>query len=196
MGVTFVGYYDHLTRCAAASSFPSQPATDQCVLLRCQFANVVLEHAYERVIVGRRFSDVPLGLYVIRGENVVLLGQMVRAFASPLHLRSGVEPERGCRPAQDEVKEEHTTETLMVRVEVEDILEERPAPAPACGTTVLLYEDLHRTSPLSPLHPLARLAHVLVSTNDGLAPPRFSSAGQEAGRGGPQVEGGIVAPLE
>ena len=43
-----------------------------------QFANVVLEEAVERVIVGKRYADVPLGLYVIRGENVVLLGQMVR----------------------------------------------------------------------------------------------------------------------
>ena len=44
-----------------------------------QFANIVLEEAQERVIVGKRFADVPLGLYVIRGENVVLLGTMVRA---------------------------------------------------------------------------------------------------------------------
>ena len=44
-----------------------------------QFANIVLEQAQERVIVGKRFADVPLGLYVIRGENVVLLGTMVRA---------------------------------------------------------------------------------------------------------------------
>ena len=44
-----------------------------------QFANIVLEEAVERVVVGKRFADVPLGLYVIRGENVVLLGQMVRA---------------------------------------------------------------------------------------------------------------------
>ena len=43
-----------------------------------QFANIVLEQAQERVIVGKRFADVPLGLYVIRGENVVLLGTMVR----------------------------------------------------------------------------------------------------------------------
>ena len=44
-----------------------------------QFSNIVLEHAEERVVVGKRFADVPLGLYVIRGENLVLLGQIVRA---------------------------------------------------------------------------------------------------------------------
>ena len=46
-----------------------------------QFANIVLENAVERVIVDTRFADVPLGLYVIRGENVVLLGEMVRIHA-------------------------------------------------------------------------------------------------------------------
>ncbi|KAL9275630.1 Sm-like protein [Drosera capensis] len=41
-----------------------------------QFANAVLEGAYERVIVGDLYSDIPLGLYVIRGENVVLIGEV------------------------------------------------------------------------------------------------------------------------
>jgi hypothetical protein len=40
-------------------------------------ANLVLEGAYERIIVGNSYGDIPLGLYVIRGENVVLLGQVV-----------------------------------------------------------------------------------------------------------------------
>ncbi|EOD07015.1 hypothetical protein EMIHUDRAFT_440765 [Emiliania huxleyi CCMP1516] len=64
-----------------------------------QFSNVVLEHALERVIVGKRFADVPLGLYVIRGENVVLLGQI------------------------DDDKERETTEGLLERVGVDEILE-------------------------------------------------------------------------
>nr|AFK42388.1 unknown [Medicago truncatula] len=41
-----------------------------------QFANVVLKGACERVIVGDLYCDVPLGLYVIRGENVVLIGEL------------------------------------------------------------------------------------------------------------------------
>jgi small nuclear ribonucleoprotein (snRNP)-like protein len=43
-----------------------------------QFANAVLEGACERVIVGEQYCDIPLGLYVIRGENVVLIGELVR----------------------------------------------------------------------------------------------------------------------
>ena len=41
-----------------------------------QFANLVLEGAVERVIVGMLYSEMPLGLYVVRGENVVLLGEI------------------------------------------------------------------------------------------------------------------------
>ena len=64
--------------------------------MRCfdQFSNIVLEQALERVIVGTKFGDVPLGLYVIRGENVVLLGQLVRP---PLLARPATPSPRGCR---------------------------------------------------------------------------------------------------
>eukprot|EP01018_Ginkgo_biloba_P003305 Gb_30103 [translate_table: standard] len=41
-----------------------------------QFANVVLQGALERIIVGDLYCDLPLGLYVIRGENVVLIGEL------------------------------------------------------------------------------------------------------------------------
>lgn len=41
-----------------------------------QFANAVLENALERIIVGDLYCDIPLGLYVIRGENVVLIGEL------------------------------------------------------------------------------------------------------------------------
>ncbi|EFJ28168.1 hypothetical protein SELMODRAFT_146440 [Selaginella moellendorffii] len=41
-----------------------------------QFANLVLEKAVERIIVGDLYCDLPLGLYIIRGENVVLVGEL------------------------------------------------------------------------------------------------------------------------
>lgn len=37
----------------------------------------MLEGACERVIVRDLYCDIPLGLYVIRGENVVLIGELV-----------------------------------------------------------------------------------------------------------------------
>lgn len=39
-----------------------------------QFANLVLEGTVERVFVGEQYGDIPLGLQLIRGENVVGAG--------------------------------------------------------------------------------------------------------------------------
>jgi U6 snRNA-associated Sm-like protein LSm1 len=41
-----------------------------------QFANLVLEEAVERIVVGATYADVPLGMYLLRGENLVLMGQL------------------------------------------------------------------------------------------------------------------------
>eukprot|EP01112_Ceratiomyxa_fruticulosa_P007730 TRINITY_DN2001_c0_g2_i4.p1 TRINITY_DN2001_c0_g2~~TRINITY_DN2001_c0_g2_i4.p1 ORF type:complete len:132 (-),score=32.98 TRINITY_DN2001_c0_g2_i4:31-426(-) len=41
-----------------------------------QFANVVLQDTYERVYVGSEYGENLKGLYLIRGENVVLLGEI------------------------------------------------------------------------------------------------------------------------
>ncbi|EFN57444.1 hypothetical protein CHLNCDRAFT_21126 [Chlorella variabilis] len=48
-----------------------------------QFANLVLSGAKERIIVGQQYSEIPLGLHVVRGENVVLLGQLDAAREPP-----------------------------------------------------------------------------------------------------------------
>jgi U6 snRNA-associated Sm-like protein LSm1 len=47
-----------------------------------QFSNIVLEQTVERVVVDQEYADVPLGLYVVRGENVVLLGELAGAEAA------------------------------------------------------------------------------------------------------------------
>ena len=52
-----------------------------------QFANLVLEGAIERIIVENKYAEVPLGLYVVRGENVVLLGQVDDAKDPPYVLQ-------------------------------------------------------------------------------------------------------------
>lgn len=41
-----------------------------------QFANLVLHQTIERIHVGNQFGDIPRGVFVIRGENVVLLGEI------------------------------------------------------------------------------------------------------------------------
>lgn len=55
----------------------------ECTFLNIgKTANVVLEGALERITVGELYCDLPLGLYIIRGENVVLIGELVRLFWS------------------------------------------------------------------------------------------------------------------
>ena len=41
-----------------------------------QFANLVLHRTIERIHVGDQFGDIKRGVFVVRGENVVLLGEM------------------------------------------------------------------------------------------------------------------------
>src|SRR3989338_5817856 len=41
-----------------------------------QFANIVLQDASERFYLEDKFGDLPLGLYLIKGDSVVLLGEI------------------------------------------------------------------------------------------------------------------------
>ena len=41
----------------------------------------------ERIVVGQLYAEVALGLYVVRGENVVLLGEIDEARDPPAALR-------------------------------------------------------------------------------------------------------------
>lgn len=52
-----------------------------------QFANLVMEDTSERIIVGTQYAEVPLGLYIVRGENVVLLGEVDEAKDPPAALQ-------------------------------------------------------------------------------------------------------------
>ncbi|XP_023321742.1 U6 snRNA-associated Sm-like protein LSm1 [Eurytemora carolleeae] len=41
-----------------------------------QFANLVIHNCIERIHVKDEYGDIPLGVFVVRGENVVLLGEI------------------------------------------------------------------------------------------------------------------------
>lgn len=41
-----------------------------------QFANLVLEDTWERIYHGKAFAEMHHGIFLIRGENVVLLGEI------------------------------------------------------------------------------------------------------------------------
>jgi hypothetical protein len=45
----------------------------------CFAANLVLHRTIERIHVGKKYGDIPRGIFVVRGENVVLLGEIVSA---------------------------------------------------------------------------------------------------------------------
>lgn len=51
-----------------------------------QFANLVLHRTIERIHVGKKYGDIPRGVFIVRGENVVLLGEVdpSKEFNSPL----------------------------------------------------------------------------------------------------------------
>lgn len=42
-----------------------------------QYANLLLQQTVERIHVGKKFGDIPRGVFLVRGENVVLLGEIV-----------------------------------------------------------------------------------------------------------------------
>ena len=46
-----------------------------------------MEQSVERIVVGLLYAEVALGLYVVRGENVVLLGEIDEARDPPAALR-------------------------------------------------------------------------------------------------------------
>ena len=41
-----------------------------------QYGNLVLEKSVRREVVGIQFCDIPMGVQIIRGENIVLFGEV------------------------------------------------------------------------------------------------------------------------
>ncbi|KAJ1821269.1 hypothetical protein GGH91_006088 [Coemansia sp. RSA 2671] len=52
-----------------------------------QFANLVLQDSLERIYVGDAYGDIERGVFIIRGENVVLLGEIDCDIEDALPLR-------------------------------------------------------------------------------------------------------------
>ena len=66
-----------------------------CLVCRSfdQFANLIMEQSVERIVVGSLYAERALGLYVVRGENVVLLGEIDEMRDPPAALRRVSEEE-------------------------------------------------------------------------------------------------------
>jgi U6 snRNA-associated Sm-like protein LSm1 len=76
-----------------------------------QFANLVLEEAVERIIVGSQYADVPLGMYLLRGENLVLMGQLDPNHEAPPGMTAV--PEAAIREALRTEREENRLKGTM-----------------------------------------------------------------------------------
>lgn len=58
-----------------------------------QFANLVLHLTVERIYIGNEFGEIDRGVFLIRGENVVLCGEIVRQVELMYkNLRSNMNP--------------------------------------------------------------------------------------------------------
>ncbi|KAF4550208.1 Hypothetical protein D9617_18g033990 [Elsinoe fawcettii] len=55
---------------------PPQMFTTAAQLLDLTDRNIVLESTVERIYGGHKYAEVPRGLFLIRGENVLLLGEI------------------------------------------------------------------------------------------------------------------------
>ena len=41
-----------------------------------QFMNLILEDTHERLLLPGKYSDVPVGLFIVRGDTIVLMGEV------------------------------------------------------------------------------------------------------------------------
>lgn len=68
--------YDYLTYASVLFLFPVLYKWP--ILVRpSRLANLLLQDAIERIYVGQKYGDIHRGVFLIRGENVVLLGEFV-----------------------------------------------------------------------------------------------------------------------
>merc|ERR1712024_10880 len=72
-----------------------------------QFANLVLHRTIERIHVGSEYGDIPRGIFVVRGENVVLLGEIDNEKEANMNLKEeGLEEILEAQSRQQAEKEE------------------------------------------------------------------------------------------
>ena len=71
----------------------------------------MLEDTFERHVVGDKFGDIPLGLYIIRGDSVVLLGEIDEAKQSERSHLKEVSTDEILELVQDQADEEGGQDT-------------------------------------------------------------------------------------
>lgn len=82
-------------------------------------ANLVLQDAIERIFVGDIYGDIYAGIYVVRGENVVLLGEIVCLNYDDAYHRIWTRKTRNCHNVVSPVRkhEKHLIRKLKTESE-------------------------------------------------------------------------------
>ena len=80
-----------------------------------------MQHTVERIHVGKQFGDIPRGIYLIRGENVALCGEIVSRpspnQSSVTHLSHTQDPELEGRQELERVSIDEILEAQRVVTE-------------------------------------------------------------------------------
>lgn len=78
MDASWLALCDLLINSVSFFSFFSHRKIEFLLIWRYNvIANLVLQDTIERIYVGNCYGDIPRGIFLIRGENVVLLGEIV-----------------------------------------------------------------------------------------------------------------------
>lgn len=88
----------------------------------------MLRDAVERRFGGTKFADVPApGLYVVRGENLAVLGEVVRNAASSAPRATSTTASLRLRVQDEALEEAHPG---LTRADIEEVRARSPQPQP------------------------------------------------------------------
>lgn len=82
-----------------------------------QYANLILDNTVERLSLGDRYADVPVGIFIIRGENVMLLGEVDEEKELKVGESLTQISEKEMREALKELNKDHDSELRKERQE-------------------------------------------------------------------------------
>jgi len=80
-----------------------------------QFANLVLHRTVERIHVGSEYGDIQRGVFVVRGDNVVLLGEIDNDKEANLPLKQ-VSVDEILEAQHNEQEEKREKDRLRIRI--------------------------------------------------------------------------------
>ncbi|KAF7490751.1 U6 snRNA-associated Sm-like protein LSm1 [Sarcoptes scabiei] len=80
-----------------------------------QFSNLLLHQTIERIYVDDKYGDIPRGIFLIRGENVALCGE-ISDFKEPTFTLKQVPIEEILELQQNEIEEKQRKDRLKLKI--------------------------------------------------------------------------------